>query len=655
MIDFFNVEKNFADRTILNNVTFRINQGERVGLVGPNGAGKTTIFNLITGTMTPDKGNIAMPKRLRIGYLRQQLENSALDIPVADYTADALSALGDIKTEIAEIEHRLADGEAGNDELARLGHLQTEFEHLGGYRLHSEAEAALCSLGFAPDGLTRPLSDFSGGWQMRATLAKTLISDPDVLLLDEPSNYLDVPAVEWLCKFLKSFKGTLLLISHDRFMLEKLTDVTLELSSGVATRYNGGYDYYRREREARRITQEAAQKNIDKRRKDLERNIERFRYKSSKASQAQAWIKQLDRLDDVAVISDDLNYRGAIRFPEPPPCGTEAVRFEHVTFGYDPADPVVADADFQIDCGEKVAFIGYNGMGKTTLLKLLTGALTPQQGKVILGHNIILGYQAQEFADLLPAGMSVYDVVRAACSRDFNTASLPSLIGSFGFSGSDQDKLCGVLSGGEKIRLCFARIFVNPPNLLVLDEPTTHLDLAAREMLQNMVRAYKGTVCFVSHDIEFIRGCAETIFAVGKRSLRKYFGNYDYYMEKSAAEQQEKKPAGAAAEKTTAGTGAATVVDSKERRRQKAAERARIAPLRKKLETSVAKIEAELEEKEKRRDEIIAQLSVRDQAQNYSALRCELADIEERIETITAQWERDAEKLESLKKELEQL
>lgn len=648
MIDFSNVEKNFIDRTILDSVSFRINSGERVGLVGPNGAGKTTIFGLITGELVPDKGEIAIPKRMRIGYLHQQLESKNLALSLLSYTSDAMEDLARIKEETAEVEHALSSGSGDPALLARLGRLQTEFEHLGGYRLRNEAEAALCNLGFEPDAMNHPLGSFSGGWQMRATLARTLISDPDILLLDEPSNYLDVPAVEWLCKFLRTFQGTLLLISHDRFMLEKLTNVTFELDGGIVTRYNGNFSYYRREREARKLALENAQRNIDKQRKDLERNIERFRYKSSKASQAQAWMKRLDKLSDVNSISDDLAYKGAIRFPNPPPCGSEAVRLENVTFGYNPEEPVVENASFNIDAGEKVGFIGYNGTGKTTVLKLLTGVLVPQQGKVVLGHNIVVGYQAQEFADLLPAEMSVYDVVRAACSRDFPLATLPALLGSFGFSGSDQSKLCKVLSGGEKIRLCFARIFVNPPNLLVLDEPTTHLDLSSREMLQRVVREYKGTVCFVSHDIEFVRGCADIIYEAKHRALRKFYGNYDYYLEKAAQLETANSPASKAAQ--AASPSAAS--DAKERRRLKAQQRAQLAPRRKKLEQEVSACEAEIETREARKKELVNQLSSGGYGADYSRMRCELIEQEEKLEALSKRWESAAEALEKLLAEL---
>ena len=645
MIDFIGVEKNFADKTILNRISFRINSGERVGLVGPNGAGKSTIFNLITGELTPDRGEVVIPKRMRIGYLKQQLLASDLDCPLLDYTADAVSAIADISSEIEEIESALERYPAESEErqlaLNRLGVLQTEFEHLGGYRLRPEAEAALCSLGFKSTDMGRPMNDFSGGWQMRATLARTLIADPDILLLDEPSNYLDVPAVEWLCKFLRSYKGTIVLISHDRFMLDKLTSVTLELSDGQITRYNGSYTVYREEREARKVALDAAKKNIEKRKKDLERNIERFRYKSSKASQAQSWQKQLDKIADVVTISDDLSYRGAIRFPEPPPCGAEAARFEHVTFGYDPDKPVLRDVSLNINHGEKIAFIGYNGMGKTTLLKLLAGVLKPQEGRVVPGHNVIIGYQAQEFGELLPGEMSVFDVVRAACGRDFPVASLPNVLGSFGFSGSDQSKLCKVLSGGEKIRLCFARIFVNPPNLLVLDEPTTHLDISAREMLQNMVKSYKGTVCFVSHDIEFIRGTAELIFTVTPSGVRKYFGNYDYYTEKLAQENAAAAPV-TAAEQPRGGAS-----DARNRRRERAQERARLAPLRRSLERRIAVAEAEIDKKEARKKELLELLSGGGNV-DYAGCNRELGWLDHEIEELSAEWESAATELMEL-------
>ena len=353
-----------------------------MGLVGPNGAGKTTIFGLITGELVPDKGEIAIPKRMRIGYLHQQLESKNLALSLLSYTSDAMEDLARIKEETAEVEHALSSGSGDPALLARLGRLQTEFEHLGGYRLRNEAEAALCNLGFEPDAMNHPLGSFSGGWQMRATLARTLISDPDILLLDEPSNYLDVPAVEWLCKFLRTFQGTLLLISHDRFMLEKLTNVTFELDGGIVTRYNGNFSYYRREPRKPvnwRWKTRSATSTSNARISNATSSVSAT--KAARPARRRRGMKRLDKLSDVNSNSDDLAYKGAIRFPNPPPCGSEAVRLENVTFGYNPEEPVVENASFNIDAGEKVGFIGYNGTGKTTVLKLLTGVLVPQPGQ----------------------------------------------------------------------------------------------------------------------------------------------------------------------------------------------------------------------------------------------------------------------------------
>ncbi|MEG1980438.1 MAG: ATP-binding cassette domain-containing protein, partial [Victivallaceae bacterium] len=334
----------------------------------------------------------------------------------------------------------------------------------------SDASRILQGLGISVSMHGDMMNTLDGRLKFKVLLAQALFGAPDILLLDEPSNYLDVPAVEWLCKFLRNFEGTLILISHDRFLLNKLTNITLEVNGGAVERYNGNYDYYRSERENRSRCRESAKRNIDRRKEQMQRTIDRFRAKSSKAAQAQSLQKKLDKLDDVQLISD-LNFMGSIRFPKPPPFGAEAARYEHVTFGYDGKQNIVEDISLQIDSGEKIAFIGYNGTGKTTLLKLLTAKLTPQQGAITLGHNIIPGYQAQEFADVLDPEQSVYDVVRAAMGRDFNLNSLPNLLGSFGFSQEAMNKPTKVLSGGEKIRLCFARIFVNPPNLLILDEP----------------------------------------------------------------------------------------------------------------------------------------------------------------------------------------
>ncbi len=653
MIDFKEISKHYAGEPILNTVTFRINSGDRVGVVGPNGAGKSTLFGLITGDILPDCGSITIPKDLRLGILRQHLPEGAGSRTLLDFTADAIPELRQMTEELHKLEKSLESGVDDNAKLQsmldRHGRLQSEIEHLGAYRLRVEAEQALSNLGFREAEFQNPLSSFSGGWQMRAALARVLISRPDILLLDEPSNYLDIPAVEWLCKFLKSFPGTLLLISHDRFLLRKLTRITLEVNSGQATRYPGDYDYYRTERENRRRNLEAAKRNTDRKKEHLEKVIDRFRSKATKAAQAKSWQKALDKIEDIE-LPDDLNYSGAIRFPAPPPGGTEAARLENLSFSYTPEKPLLQNIDLTINAGDKLAFIGYNGMGKTTLLKLLVGKLKPTQGRVVLGHHSILGYQAQEFADLLVPEQTVYDAVRGALPRGASTAGLMNVLGSFGFSGDAASKCCGVLSGGEKIRLLFARIFVNPPNVLILDEPTTHLDIAARELLQEAIRNYSGTVCLVSHDIEFVRATATGIIAMEPPGIRKYFGDYEYYLEKSAELRASGIPVSAA--ETEALNGSPDL--AKNRRRARAQARNALSARKKQAEKQVAELEERLATLEARQSELIAQLSGTEKI-DFAAVNRTLAEVQKKIEITISEWETAAEELEAVRLENEKI
>lgn len=645
MIDFLEVSKGYGGEAIFDRASFRVNAGDRVGIVGPNGAGKSTLFALLTGEIEPDRGTIAFPKDIRIGYLHQQLPASAnAERTLLDFTADAIPELAAMSRELHELEDRLhhqeLEPEAMRQALDRHGKLQSALEQLGGYQLRPEAEAALCNLGFTPEQLNRPLSSFSGGWQMRAALARVLIARPDLLLLDEPSNYLDIPAVEYLCRILKSYKGTLLLVSHDRFLLRRLTNITLEVNHGMITRYPGDYDFYRAERENRRRTLEAAKRNSERKKEHLERVIDRFRAKSSKAAQAKSWQKALDKMEDID-LPDELGFSGAIRFPEPPACGTPAADIEHLSFGYGETD-LLHDISLRIENGEKIAFVGYNGTGKTTLLKLLVGKIQARSGRISFGHQVKIGYQAQEFSDLLVPEMSVFDTVRAALPPDASQANLMNVLGSFGFSGENAEKRCGVLSGGEKIRLCFARIFVNPPNLLILDEPTTHLDIHARELLQEALRNYPGTVCVVSHDIEFVRAVAEYIVAMEPGGIHKYYGGYDYYLEKSA---ELNGSAEEPARKTDAGNADA----ARERRRERARLRAALAGDRKKAEKNVARLETEMADLEARQAELIEQLS--GDKVDFPQVNRELSDTQKRLEEAMAEWESAANELEEILKE----
>jgi ATP-binding cassette subfamily F protein 3 len=643
MIDFKNVYKSYGEQILLDCVSFRINPGERVGFVGPNGSGKSTVFGIICGDVLPDKGAVSLPKNMTVGYLRQQLPPGNFELSLLDYVADAVPELSAAAARLREIDHLLHESALAKKESSALlrehGELQARFEQMGGYRLRSEAEAALCGLGFHIQTFTRPLSAFSGGWQMRAGLAKALIGNPDILLLDEPSNYLDIPAVEWLCRFLKAFKGTLLLVSHDRFLLKKLTGITLEINGGAITRYPGDYDFYRREREFRTKTLEAARRNQDKKKEQLTRTIERFRAKSSKASQAQSMMKALDKMEDI-ILPDDLHFTGSILIPPPPPSGAEAVRAENLSFAYNAGELILKDVSLQIDSGEKVAIVGYNGTGKTTLLKMIAAQLTPDSGKVTPGHNIIRGYQAQEFADILPPEQTVYNVVKNAMSEKIPVNSLQSILGAFGFCGDYAHKPVKALSGGEKIRVCFARIFVNPPNLLILDEPTTHLDIAACEALQQALKEYTGTVCLVSHDIEFVENVATTIIAMRPPGIKKYYGGYEYYQQKLAEE-------GYAELENKSDAGEKNLSQSKERRKERARLRQELQGEKKAAEKAVAASESALERLEAEKNDLIRQ-TLSQQVSDYAAINRRLHEALQEIERVSAAWETAAARLEEI-------
>ncbi len=645
MIDFIDVSKSYGKRDIFDHASFRINKGERVGIVGPNGSGKSTMFQIICDEISADKGEIILPKKARIGHLHQQLDFFRDEDPLISFASTASGELPKILERIHQLEADVKELSAEKERqsaLDEIGHLQSVYESLGGYEMKHRAAAALAGLGFKETDLEKPMGAFSGGWQMRACMAKTLLGEPDILLLDEPSNYLDTPAVEWLQKRLRNYSGTLLLISHDRFLLNSITNITLEVDNGHVTRYQGNYNYYVHEREERRRHAEAAQENIDRKKEQLERNINRFRAKASKAAQVQSWIKMLDRIED-ADVPDDLHFRGAIRIPDPPHSGAETMRLEDVSFSYDGKRNILENISLSVARGDKLGIVGYNGMGKTTLLKILAGVLTPTGGTRVPGHKVITGYQAQEFAGLLTHDMTAFDIVREASGGNVPSQRIREILGAFGFSGESAEKQCKVLSGGEKIRLCFARIFVNPPNFLVLDEPTTHLDIAAREALQQAICNYTGTVCIVSHDIEFLRGTVTGIVEMRSPGIRLHYGNYDYYRERIAAEQNAEKAAASGSTET-----GSPDLNSKERRRERAQKRQEMSKDKRRLENEVARLEKLIETSEIEKEQIIAALAAPSGGVDFAGLQKKLNELDRTITETTEHWERSASELEEL-------
>jgi len=656
VIEFRNIGVRYGTQEVLGGVSFRVNKGERVGIVGPNGSGKSTLFRLILGEAFADAGEVVIEESPRIGHIRQHLKADSEDETLLEYALRGIPGLGEMEHEIHALEHALSEtGEESERArlLKRIGEVQTEFEHLGGYEIESRVKVSLGGLGFSVDAFDKPFKSFSGGWQMRAELSRVLASHPDLLLLDEPSNYLDLPAVEWLQRFLRGYDGTLMLISHDRYLLRTLTSTTVEVDANTATRYNGDLDFYLRERDIRHANLLAAKENQDRRREQLERFVDRFKATSSKSTQAQSRMKMIEKLDEQAIVLPKRSLAaGYLRLAPAPHAGAEIVRIEGVDFSYDGERMVLKDVDLSIARGDKVAIVGFNGMGKTTLLRIMAGTRQPTAGTCRLGHKVMPGYLSQEFSETIPPEVSVFDCAKR-CKPDATEKELRSQLGAFGFSADDIGKQAGVLSGGEKIRLAFLRLFLAPPNLMLLDEPTTHLDLEGRATLEQAIRRYDGTVCLVSHDIEFVRNTVTSIIEISPAGVRRFPGGYDYYKEKTASEVkgQEVLPKAAV---VSGPDGVVTTVSGKDLRRARAQERAKRQPQIKALREKVTKAEARIAELEAELEKLSEVLFNRTPDTDYAATNRRLKVVQDQLSVFSEEWERDATELDRLQREQEE-
>jgi ATP-binding cassette subfamily F protein 3 len=637
MIIFDSVTKQYGPQDVLREASFTVNPGERVGIVGPNGAGKSTIFRLIVGEEDIEGGEVIVPGGQSIGYLKQQVPDSAEGKGLMDFVLEGCGDMLALETEL----HRLQDAVAANPDpalLEKLGAAQHEFEHRDGYHIHTRAAQALGGLGFAEARFGDTLASFSGGWQMRAQLARTLVALPDILLLDEPSNYLDLPAVEWLQRFLSGYAGTLLLISHDRHLLRTLAKEILDVRRGRVTRYANGFDNYLKEREARFGQQEARYRTLAKKREEMETFINRFRAQATKAAQVQSRIKMLEKMEPLPELEQDSTAQ-LIKIPPPPDSGHELIRVDSLGHRYGDGPWIFRNLDLRLERGDRLALVGYNGMGKSTLLKILAGVMPAAEGTRTLGHHTVLGYQSQEFADTMPAEQSAYRIVKDAAPANATEQQIRGLLGGFGFTGGDIEKPTSVLSGGEKIRLAFARIFARPPNLLILDEPTTHLDIAGREALEQALQAYKGTVCLVSHDISFVRNVANSILAVAPAGIRRWPGGYDYFLEKTGGLQALDTAKQEAASPAPPASGAG----GKERKElQKQIRR---------LENVLARHETEIERLETRQQTMLDELA-RGEVADFATHQKMLSALAADIQAETREWIQIGEELEALENKL---
>jgi len=539
MISFSNINKQYGKQLLFVEANFQLNPGEKVGLVGPNGSVKTTLFRMIVGEEAPDEGDVSVPKKLTIGYFRQDVEEmkgrSVLDEAIA-----GSGRLGDLHHELEALHHAMSDPAQADDmdrTLARFGQVQEEYEHLGGYSLEAQAREVLHGLGFEDEQVDGDVGALSGGWKMRVALARVLLGRPDVLLADEPTNHLDLESIIWLEHFLKSFPGALLMTSHDREFMNRVVSKIAEIDGGEIVTYSGNYEFYERERAIREENQQAAFARQQAMFAKEQRFIERFKTHAAKAAQVQSRIKALDKIEKIELPRK--RHVVKFEFRIPPRSGDQVAVIEDLHKRY--GSRVIYDGfDLTIRRGERWAVMGRNGAGKTTLLKMIAGASDPDSGSVRLGASLIMGYFAQQSLDVLDPELTIMEQLQEDFSQD-GIGALRTLAGAFQFSGDDVDKRIRALSGGEKSRLAMARMLYNPPNFLVLDEPTNHLDLATKEMLVDALHDFEGTMIFVSHDRTFLRGLSSRVLELGGESGREktpmvYPGTYSEYVAKMGHE-----------------------------------------------------------------------------------------------------------------------
>jgi ATPase subunit of ABC transporter with duplicated ATPase domains len=539
MISFARVNKQYGKQVLFVEASFQLNPGEKVGLVGPNGAGKTTLFRMIVGEEGPDDGEVSVPRKITVGYFRQDVEEMS-GRSVLDEAIAGSGRLGDLHHELEHLQRDMSDPDKADDMeriLARFGEVQEEYDHSGGYALESRAREVLHGLGFDDDRIDGDVGALSGGWKMRVAMARVLLGKPDVLLMDEPTNHLDIESILWLETFLRAYTGSLLMTSHDREFMNRLVKKIAEIDSGEITVYSGNYDFYEKERAQREANREAAYARQQAMLAKEQRFIERFSAHAAKAAQVQSRVKALDKIEKIELPKK----RQVVKFDfrRPPRSGDEVVTLDAVSKGFGKR-VLYDDFGFMIRRGERWCVMGRNGAGKTTLLKMVAGALAPDRGTVKLGASLKMGYFAQQSLDLLDADLTVWEQFQ----QDFpmeSVGALRGLLGAFQFSGDDVEKKVRALSGGERSRLVLARMLFDPPNFLVLDEPTNHLDLATKEMLVEALRDFEGSMLFVSHDRTFLRGLSNRVVELGGESgtdshPHLYPGTYVEYVEKTGHE-----------------------------------------------------------------------------------------------------------------------
>ena len=653
MISLNNISLAFGARELLKNVSLRVSSRDRISFVGSNGAGKSTLLKIICGEIQPDTGKVAVTKHTTSGYLPQEgivLTGKTL----YDEVYSAADDINRILIEIKEIENEMKsfdnkDSEEYLDLVDEFAELHDRFDILEGFKLKTKIEKILTGLGFEENEFSRVTSEFSGGWQMRIALAKLLLKNPSVLLLDEPTNHLDLESLLWVENYLKNYHGAIILVSHDRNLLDNITKRTLEILKGNASEYKGNYSYYKQEKVKRKELLENQFNNQQRYIKDQEKFIERFRYKATKARAVQSRIKMIEKLDLIELEDDEKSVH--FSFPPATFSGKISVELKGIRKSYDGSFDVLKDLDLIISRGEKIALVGNNGAGKSTLTRIISGIDQNYDGKIIYGHLVQLKFFAQNQAEELDEEKTVLEVMEESASGEV-TKNLRTLLGGFLFKGDDVFKKIKILSGGEKSRLALAKMLIEPSNFLILDEPTNHLDMKSKDILMNALKKYEGTILLVSHDREFLDGIVNKVIEVKNKNIKIFHGNSSDYIKakeeeilNESGEPEEKLGNNFVEEKFS------PYLQQQEEKKKKRELAQKLNPVKKKIKAIEEEI-AVLNNRKKFLETEMSNENFYKDADKAIEINSEYKDIEKRIKILNAEWEKEVSiliKLESNK------
>ncbi|MFO7979899.1 MAG: ABC-F family ATP-binding cassette domain-containing protein [Candidatus Aminicenantes bacterium] len=646
MLQLKDIHFSIGDLKLLNGVEWSIPKGKRNGLLGPNGAGKTTLLRIISGEIEPDKGHVLKPKKYNIGYLPQE----EVDVKGGILLNSVMKSCEEIHTlerKITDLHDILDSNHQPNDRLLKqLGEYEQKYEAAGGYNLENRARAVLSGLGFEKKDLNRCFSEFSGGWRMRAHLARILLQEPDLLLLDEPSNHLDLPSLEWLEQYLLEFSGTIVIVSHDRFFIDQLVQNIYELNHGKLDYYAGNYSYYEKEKKKR---EELLEKKIENQKSEISRQeefIQRFRYKKTRAAQVQSRIKKLEKMERIEkpsrVKKVSFNLSAGVKSYK------DVLKIKDLYFKYH-KDWILEGLNLHVLRGDKIALVGENGAGKTTLTRLIAGKLKPQKGTIELGKRTHIGYYAQHQAFDLNDKAAVFEEVADSVSTN-NILKIREALGLFQFSGDDVNKNISVLSGGEKARISLVKILLSDVNFLIMDEPTNHLDIMSLEALEEALKNYNGTLMVISHDRFFLDKLVSRVVEIKDKKIKQFIGNYSYYLEKRTLGQESNKKSVLKKDNKMK----VKKIKTKEQKREEAEKRQRISKERNRLEIAINDKEEKIERLEDRKKEIENLFCLKETHKNgkyVASLQKELGEIKKELKELYNVWEEKKTSLEQLLKQ----